>query len=65
MKHKLASTDLSAERDKSLSEWDRLIEAANQRIKELKRSIQTWKDLRDAGEPWPGTRDARKDAAAS
>jgi hypothetical protein len=64
MKHKVSSTNLSKQIDKPLSEWDRLIEAGKQRVKELKLSIRTWEGLRDAGEPWPGTKDAESVDAA-
>ena len=58
MKNKPVSTSLSTIEDKSLSEWDGLIVAARQRIRELKQSIRTWQEFRDAGEPWPGTVEA-------
>ena len=55
MTHKSTSTALSKKLDKSLSGWDALISAAKQRIRDLNQSIRLWQELRDAGEPCPGT----------
>jgi hypothetical protein len=53
MKNKHPSTTLCKSGDKYLSGWESAILAAKERILELRRSIQTFEELRDSGMPFP------------
>jgi hypothetical protein len=56
---------------KSVSKWneaiedaERLIREARERIAELRRSIRTFEELRDAGETFPGESQQKREAKA-
>jgi hypothetical protein len=40
---------------KSFTEWDNAIEDAKKGIKRLEGAIETYKEMKRIGEPWPGS----------
>lgn len=38
----------------NVNEWDSAIKDALQRMKRLRKSLKLWRQMRDAGEEWPG-----------
>jgi hypothetical protein len=41
--------------DKAIEDAESMIADAKARIARLRRTVKTFPELRDAGEPWPGT----------
>lgn len=39
---------------KIIDSWDSAIAKAKQKIARLKEDIETFKEMKDSGEPWPG-----------
>ena len=56
--HRCSHSDCGAELqgwDYAIHEANRLITAANDKIERLNHSIRAFEQMRDSGEPWPGT----------
>ena len=45
---------------KNVTGWDNAIEDAQNMIERLQRAIQTYRDMKAAGEPWPGSVPAKE-----
>lgn len=54
MKYK-SKEQFAHSRDNNLAGWDYAIRQALDKISSLKVAIQTFEQMRDSGEPWPGT----------
>ena len=62
---KFAHTSKSVNRwDTAISDAERLIQEARDRITRLRHSIIAFKELRDRGEPFPGEKSGQKEAGA-
>jgi hypothetical protein len=60
MKSKFSSTVLSKNFSDSVSGWDEAIERAKERLKEMKRSIRAFEEMRDSGMEFPAPKRKRR-----
>lgn len=51
------------ETPKTITGWDMAVRDAERRIRSLQAALVLFKKKRDAGEPWPGTSEAREKTA--
>jgi hypothetical protein len=54
----MSATKMQEKNRKKLSGWDQAISDAKTRIKGLKRAIETYRERKKAGDPWPGDKKA-------